>query len=893
MRRSRFVTAVLGAILVALSLPSPAVAQGRTQAGTLRVSVQDQTGGILPGALLQVKGIEGSTSHVAIADVAADAQGVATVPDLPPGRYAITIGFPGFETRVLPDVRVRAGDNRRDVTLALQKLDENVSVGRDPATSASDPNNSRFSNVLSKEQIEALPDDPEEMEKVLKEMAGPGGTIRVDGFRGGKLPPKSQIRSIRFSSGMFAAENHGGGMTFVDIATAPGLGPLRGGLDMGFRDESLNARNAFTSEKGAEQTQQYTFNLSGTILKDRTSFSLSAGGASLYDSANVYAANPDGSRSTTPLRRPSDRVNFSGRLDHALTKSHTLRAMFQQNDNDQRNLGVGSFDLADRGYSRTTRDSMLRLSESGPWGKTWFGETRLQLRWSSTESASVFDTPTLRVLDAFTSGGAQQDGGRHASEVEFASNIDWARGKHSLRMGTLVEGGWFRSDSRTNYLGTFTFASLADYEAARPSTYTRRTGDPLVKYSHWQAGFFIQDDWRARKNLTLSGGLRAELQTNFDDLWNLAPRAGFAWSPFAHGKTTIRGGGGIFYDWLEAQTFEQTLRVDGSRQQDLVIRNPGFPDPFGGDSSQQILPTSRYLLAPDLVMPTRAMINIGLSQQIRPMFTVNVNYNHTEGRDRFRGRNINAPMENGLRPDPALGNVTQVESTARMRGDTLNLGMNLNLPQRRTFLFANYAWIRQRNDADGPFSLPADSYNAGAEWGPASGAPSYAASMMLSTNLWRNIRLTVNGSMQSGAVYNITTGRDDNGDTVFNDRPVGVGRNSARGKGLWDVGARVSYAFGFGERETAAGAGGHGPVMVAQRVVVGGGGDSGGMAAALGGASGAENKRLRVELFASAQNLFNHVNPVGYSGVMTSPFFAQPTAAMPGRRIELGARIGF
>ena len=125
-------------------------------------------------------------------------------------------------------------------------------------------------------------------------MAGPGGTIRVDGFRGGKLPPKSQIRSIRFTSGMFAAENHGGGMMFVDIATAPGIGPLRGSADFTFRDDALNARNAFQEQKGPERNQQYTFNLSGTLLKERTSFSLSAGGASLYDSANIFAATTDG-----------------------------------------------------------------------------------------------------------------------------------------------------------------------------------------------------------------------------------------------------------------------------------------------------------------------------------------------------------------------------------------------------------------------------------------------------------------------------------------------------------------------------------------------------------------------------------------------------------------------
>ena len=144
-------------------------------------------------------------------------------------------------------------------------------------------------------------------------------------------------------------------------------------------------------------------------------------------------------------------------------------------------------------------------------------------------------------------------------------------------MGTLVEGGVYRSDTRTNYLGTFTFSSLADYDAGRPPNYTRRAGDPLVEYSQWQGAFYAQDDWRARKNLTVNWGLREEFQTHLADHWNLAPRGGMTWSPFKNGKTTVRAGGGLFYEWLDADTYEQTLRVDGVHQQDLVIVNPGYP----------------------------------------------------------------------------------------------------------------------------------------------------------------------------------------------------------------------------------------------------------------------------------------------------------------------------
>jgi len=884
--RALLVPLALAAALTAAS-PVRAVAQPKPQTGTLRVIVQDPSGAVIPSAQVNVTGSESSTRAVTVADVKTDGQGVALARDLVPGRYTIVAAFPGFETRTVPDVRVRAGDNRREVTLAIQKLDESVSVGRDPATAASDPRSDRFSNVLSKQQIEALPDDPDEMEEVLNRMAGPGATIRVDGFRGGKLPPKSQIRSIRFSSGVFAAENHAGGLTFVDIATQPGIGPLRGGLDFTFRDDALNARNAFQPTKGPEQTQQYTVNLSGTLLKDRTSFSLSAGGASLYDSANVFVALPDGSRAA-PIRRPSDRINVNARVDHALTKTHTLRANYQQNVDEQENLGVGSYDLPDRAYSRNADDSLFRISENGPWGRRWFGESRLQLHWRSNASESSVELPTIKVLDAFTAGGAQQAGGRDTTEIEWATNFDYARGKHAVRVGSLVEGGWYRSDIRTNYLGTFTFPSLAEYEAGTPATYSIRVGDPLVRYTQWQAGLFAQDDWRVHKTLTLSAGLRQEFQTHLGDGWNLAPRAGFTWAPFRNGKTTFRGGGGIFYDWLESDTYEQVLRVDGERQRDRIIQNPGYPNPLDGGSEQTILPVSKYVLAPDLTMPKRTLVNIGVTHQFTQTFGLNLNYNHTSGSNRLRGRNTNAPFADGERPDPSLGNVTQVESTARISNDMLTAGVNYSLPNRRTFMFANYSWIRQRNDADGPFSLPADSYNLAAEWGPAFGVPHHVASAVFNTPLPKSIRFGATATARTGTAYNITTGHDDNLDTVFNDRPAGVGRNSATTKGMWDASARVSYAFGFGERPPATG----GPGGQAVLIRMGPGDGSGGLLGALSG-GGAENKRIRFEIYASAQNVFNHVNPIGYSGVMTSPFFLQPTAAMPARRIDIGMRIGF
>ena len=845
-----------------------ASAQVAGNAATLRVTVVDPSGAVIVGA------------RVRVADASADtgARGDVVFAALEPGRYTIQVEAAGFEPATIRDVRVRSGENRRDVKLAIARLAETVQVGRDPRERASDPRSDAFATILSQQQIDELPDDPDEMEQALREMAGPGVVLRVNGFRGGRLPPKSQIQQIRFRRNMFAADAHEPGFIAVDIVTKPGLDSWRGSTSLGFRDAALNARNAFAPTKGDEQHERYGFALNGPLWKQHTSLSLSADGTDAFDTRTIVAALPSGYFADS-IRKPNAALNVTARLEHALSKSQMLRAELQRNESTNENLGVGDFDLVERGYSQERTEAVMRGSIGGAIGKALYNELRLQWRGDNVSFAPASATPAVLVLNAFNAGGAQMAGSRGASVVTLANDLDIAVGRHAIRTGILLDAGRYRTDERRNTGGTFTFASLEEYAAGRPTTYTRNIGEPALSISQAELALYVQDDIRVRKALTISAGLRQEFQSHIGGL-NLAPRGGIAWSPLRSGRTTVRAGGGIFFDWLDAQTYEQAAQLDGTHQQIETIMQPGYPDALVG-ATPIVLPAGRVQFARDLNQPRLVEAIAGVEQALPGEVRVNAMYMRRRGSNLLRGVNINAPFA-GVRPDPALGTVTEIQSIGRSQLDSLSVNVNYARPQQRLFLAANYTIGRSRDEADSAFSLPANNYDLAGELGPSLGYPTHRFMSMANLPLKKRFRLGTSVRALSALPYNITTGRDDNGDTVSSDRPDGVGRNSGRGRAQIDLGLRLSWSAGFGGAAAA-------PAGPQVRIFRGDNADP--LSGMPGGLDG--QKRYSVELYAQAYNALNRVNPLNFSGVLTSPFFGQATSAAAARRVEVGTRFSF
>jgi len=264
-----------------------------------------------------------------------------------------------------------------------------------------------------------------------------------------------------------------------------------------------------------------------------------------------------------------------------------------------------------------------------------------------------------------------------------------------------------------------------------------------------------------------------------------------------------------------------------------------------------------------------------------------VTYTHQRGTNLFRGRNLNAPID-GVRPFPLSGNITEVESAGRSRLDRLDVvfsRIDLKAGKARYMLTGYYSLSQQKNDTDGAFSVLSNPANPTADWGPASSDVRHRVAAMASVTLPRGFRLMAMSSASSAAPYNITTGFDDNHDTVINDRPAGVGRNSARGAAMFDLMTRLGWGFGFGKAPAAQ----PGAPNI-KRLTSEAQSDPLG---AIGSALGGQTHRYRVEIFVQAYNVLNHVNPIGFRGVLTSPFYGTATASTPPRRVEIGTRFDF
>jgi hypothetical protein len=893
------------AVVLVCSSALPALAQAAREA-RLIVTVVDQTGAVIPNAAVSVIGLEEATKKATVAPVKSSDKGLATFEHLVPGRYSVQGEFPGFEMGLLRDIRLKAGDNKHVCVLPLAGFTEAVTVERDKQAAAADRAGA-FGTALTREQMEALSEDPDEMARQIQSLAGPDATIRVDSFEGQQLPPKSQIKSIHITRDAFAAENHSAFGLFIDIVTQPGMGPLRGQARFNFYDGAFDGRNPMVPEKGPAQNRNVMLNVGGTLIKDKSSFSIYVSGSNSYSTPNLLQGVSAGGTQAInlALRTTTNYLSVGGNLDYAVTKDQTIRLSASRFSYSNGNLGVGGYDKIERAYSSDNTSYNVRFQEVGPIGRRFFINTRFALNWNDSAQHSATEELATMIIGSYNSGGAQMAGGRYTRTFSLMSDLDYVRGRHSVRGGVQFDGGRYRSDSTSNYLGTYTFAVDTDPSSAMPIKYTRTVGNPNIAYWNLQAGLYVQDDIRVRKGLTLTPGVRIEAQTHLDTAPTVGPRFGVTWSPFKSGKTTLRGSMGFFYDWLSSGTYEQTVRLDGFHQRSLLLqRNPNdpndhtvilYPDPGPLDA----LLSDRYLLGTDVRMARTFRLSAGIDQQLSKLLRVSATFADTHASGLLAGVNLNSPVD-GVRPDLAWKNVFETDSIGRSRAQTLNLNATLSFTgssgqsfggpgtsakneprlkwKRGLQLSGYYSLGRSQNNTAGAFT-PSPTGTLDTEWAYSSGDTRHRVSVQVVSGALKSLSASFYVSANSGSPYNWTTGADANLDGVYNDRPIGVGRNVFRSGWQYYSSAYFTYTIGVGKKTV--------PLPPGITLTSSGGGLS------LSTFNQADAARYRVSFNASINNLTNHANYIGYSGVEGSPYFMHPTGVDGVRTMNFSVGITF
>ncbi|MDQ1707891.1 MAG: hypothetical protein QOJ88_1102 [Pyrinomonadaceae bacterium] len=624
LRRSLGVT-----FIVCLSL---VLAVGQQARGTLRGVITDELGATIVGATVTLTDATGVAKSAVT-----NGEGVYVFNGLAPGKYALVATATGFAGSEATELEVTAGRQSLDLTLKVTIEEQKVTIAAETPLSTESTNNAN-QTVISGKDLDALPDDPDELAAALQALAGPsmgpnGGQIFVDGFSGGRLPPKESIREIRINQNPFAAENDQPSGR-IDVLTRPGTDRIRGSAFFNFQDESFNSRNPFATsspKRAPFQVRQYGGNLGGPLVAKKASYFIDFERREIDDNELVKATILDANLNPLDLGFgvvvPRRNVTFSPRFDYQLNTNNTLIARYSYNHSSTANGGIGGFSLPERAYDSSSTQQNFQLTETAVLNASMINETKFQFTHQTAESLGNNTLPALNVSSSFISGGSQIG---HLVNTrknwELQNFLAWSKGTHAFKFGGRLRYVSIRDVNPNNFGGTFTFAgalvptldannqpitnqpifvdSLERYRrtllgqrlgltpaqiralGGGASQFSIASGNPEADVSQTDYGFYAQDDWRVRPNFTLSYGLRYEGQTNIKSILNFAPRLAFAWSPGAANSTkpptmVIRGGGGVFYNRFAEGNTLQANRFNGLNQQQFVISEAPLYDANG------------------------------------------------------------------------------------------------------------------------------------------------------------------------------------------------------------------------------------------------------------------------------------------------------------------------
>ena len=919
----------------------------------------DPSGAAVPGLAVTLVGPAGAKLVVQTDD-----QGRYAFHNLAPGSYTVTITLKGFNDFIKSGIVIARGQApvvNAQLSVAVEK--EQVTVTDTTTKVNVNPSENTSAVVIKGKDLESLSDDPDELQSELEALAGPsagpnGGQIYIDGFTGGQLPAKSSIREIRVNQNPFSAQYDTLGYGRIEILTKPGTDKLHGQVFVSGNDSAFNTRNPFAGEIPGYHSEMYDGNIGGPLGK-KTSFFFDGSRRNIEDVGIVNAYVLDSDYNQVPFNAsvptPQTRTELSPRIDRQLSNNNTLTVRYQLWENNAESQGVGQFSLPSQAYNSSDTENAIQISDAQVLNEKAVTEVRFRYTHETSSATPMNSDPTVSVPGAFTGGGSSAGTSSttyHSYEIQDYTSV--AMSKNFLKFGARLRSSFEAANSTSKFNGVFTFPSLDAYQITEQgmandltpeeiraagggaSQFVIIDGNPLATVQYLDFEPYVEDDWKARPNLTVSAGLRFETQNHISDKADFAPRLGIAWG-LGKGKSTktvLRTGSGVFYDRFGQGLILNTNRLNGINQQQYIIANPDFYPaipPINTIVENEITPTVTSM-DPNLRTAYTVQSGIGLERQVTKFITVSATYLNTHGVHQFLSRNINAPYPgtspSDPRPDPSIGDLYQYESIGLYNQNQLIA--NFNIRGSKVSLFGFYTLSSVKSNTSGAGSFPTDQYDVYENYGRAAYDVRNRFFLGGNWNLPRGFQISPFMVANSAPPFNISVGEDLNGDSIFNDRPSFASNlsnpanvvktewgsfntvpvagetiipiNYGTGFGQFAVNLRLSKTFGFGKEVQGGGFGGPGGGGGPRGRGLGPGGlSSMGSAGMFGRPTGGPNRRYNLTFSVSARNLFNNVNYAQPVGTLGSPSFGQPIALVGGffsssaanRRIDLQARFTF
>jgi hypothetical protein len=939
----------------------PGTTSAQTGPVVLTGSVVDPDGAEIPGATLTLTSPSGK-AYV----VQSGSDGTYAFHGVPSGVYALTVTMNGFASFVRQGVRIGETAATLNAKLAVANQQTVVNVTTDENHVSVDQDSNASSTVLKGKDLDALSDDPDELSSELTALAGPssgpnGGQIYIDGFTGGQLPPKSSIREIRINQNPFSAQYDQPGFGRVEIFTKPGTDKFRLYAQVNGNTKQFNTGSPFTdnaTQPGYHQVFGFG-QFSGPLSKTA---SFTVGGSirqiesnSIVDPPAVFSVTgspsqlclPGGTAQNCTLYQTSAGNGFSlaqsvpqlrwdirPRVDLALGEKNTLTAAFQYEHNNLQQQGIGGSALPSVGYDNLNSETELQMSDSQIISDKVINETRFEYQREASTTTPYSNLAQISVQGAFTGngygGGITNDTENH---IEVQNYTSIALAKNFIRLGGRLRYTGETNTSQAGSTGFFTYTSICDYAdtaaacgqttpptAPNLSSFSiEQIAHPTVTASTADLGLYAETDWKIKPTWTFSYGVRYETQNFIHDHNDWAPRLSTA---YGIGKRTVlRAGFGLFYDRFGLGNQLNTIRNNGTNQQDYTLTstnaaassiascsptnaigtNPS--DPYGCDISASRLTVAT--IAPTLRAPYRIQENLGFDEQLFKNATASVNYQHIRGVHQFNSDVPNYTATAGESLDD------QYQSEGFFNQNQLIVNVNVRNFHNGTF-GGFYSLNFANSDTGGISSFASTPNDLRADYGRASFDVRNRLFLYGSFTLPHLVQIGPFIAVNSGSPYNITSGLDEFGDNQFNTRaylatpgtaaiPTGYVKtiagcgtfatpgtpgattlapiNACTGPANVSVNVRLTKTFGFGPTITpVAGQGEHGGGPGGGPP--GGGGHGGGGRGGPGGPpSGANSgKRYNLAIGVQAQNLFNDANLSTPVGTLSSPSFGTSTS---------------